>query len=138
MTDGSGDDLVGAFYRAYNAGDTAAAAELYAEDGWHQEGLAGPRREGRSALTEGLNRFLGMLPDAHWAVRETIPSGNAVAVVYTLTGKLGIDIGGKPTKGLPIELPGIHLFDLVGGKIAGTRDFWDFAAFKQQLDVVAA
>ncbi|SON53779.1 Limonene-1,2-epoxide hydrolase [Hartmannibacter diazotrophicus] len=133
MTEGSPTDLVDAFYRAYNAQDAAAATALYAQDGWHQEGDSGPRRDGQAALQQGLERFFVMLPDAHWLVRETVTCGGTVAVVYTLTGRLGIDIGGSPTRGKPIELAGIHMFQLGENSIAGTRDYWDIREFQRQI-----
>lgn len=126
-------DPVEAFYRAYNGLDATAAATLYAEDGWHEEAHNGARREGRDAVQAGLVRFFAFIPDAHWQVRERIDAGPRVAVVYTLTGRLGVDIKGAPTRGLPIELRGVHLFELAGGAIAGTRDYWDPAAFQRQI-----
>lgn len=131
-------ELVAAFYRAYNAGDAAAAAELYAENGWHQEGAGCSRREGRAALEEGLRRFFRMLPDASWRERERFETGGAIAVVYTMSGRLGLDLGAKPTRGLPIELPGIHVFEFEDGAIGCTRDYWSPAAFEAQLEPAPA
>lgn len=132
MSHGSAADLVDAFYRAHNARDAAAAAALYAEDGTHQEGSAGPSRAGRPALTAGLERFFAMMPDARWDVRQTIPATGSVVVVYTLSGHLGVDLGGAPTRGRPIRLEGVHVIDVRDGAIAATRDFWSLDAFKAQ------
>jgi steroid delta-isomerase-like uncharacterized protein len=132
MSHGSSGDLVDAFYRAHNARDAAAAAALYAEDAFHQEGTDGPRRDGRVALEAGLARFFAMLPDAAWEVRERIEAGASIVAVYTLTGHLGIDIGGAATRGRPIRLPGAHLIEIADGRIAGTRDFWSMAEFRRQ------
>jgi len=132
MSHGSATDLVDAFYRAHNARDAAAAAALYAEDAVHREGSTGPSRTGREALRTGLERFFAMLPDAHWEVRERIDATGSVVVVYTLTGHLGIDMGGQPTRGRPIRLDGVHVIDVDGGAIAATRDFWSLDAFNRQ------
>lgn len=132
-TEPHGGDVVGAFYDAYNAGNAEAAAALYAADGWHEEAHNGARRAGRQALRESLERFFAFLPDAHWERREAIAAGASVAVVYTLKGHLGIDLKGAPTKGLPITLDGIHVFEIADGAIAGTRDYWDPAAFARQI-----
>ncbi len=132
MDHGSATDLVDAFYRAHNARDAAAAAALYAEDAVHREGSAGPSRSGRAALQAGLERFFGMLPDATWTVRERVEATGSVVVVYTLTGHLGIDMGGQPTKGRAIRLDGVHVIDFGDGAITATRDFWSLDAFKRQ------
>lgn len=133
MSHGSQPDLVDAFYRAHNARDPAAAAALYATDAVHQEGSAGPSRAGRAALEEGLARFFAMLPDATWTVRERVDATGSVVVLYTLTGHLGIDMGGAPTRGRPIRLDGVHVIDVADGAITATRDFWSLDAFKRQV-----
>ncbi|MBS7543101.1 nuclear transport factor 2 family protein [Ancylobacter oerskovii] len=130
-------DPVDAFYAAYNLHDAAAAAALYREDGWHEEAHNGARRQGREALAAGLDRFFGFLAEAHWQPRERIDAGPNVAVVYTLTGTLAVDLKGKPTRGLPITLGGVHVFELADGAVAGTRDYWDPAAFQRQIEAVA-
>ncbi|MCB4769845.1 nuclear transport factor 2 family protein [Ancylobacter sp. Lp-2] len=130
-------DPVEAFYAAYNAHDAVAAAALYTEDGWHEEAHNGARREGREALKAGLDRFFGFIVDAHWQPRERIDAGPRVAVVYTLTGRLGVDIKGRPTRGLAIELKGAHLFDIADGRLLGTCDYWDPAMFQRQIEAAA-
>jgi steroid delta-isomerase-like uncharacterized protein len=137
MSAPAADGLIDAFYRAYNAGDAEAAAALYAPDGWHAE-ADGKRREGRAALALGLARFFAMLPDAQWEIRERIDAGLSVAVAYTMRGHLGIDLGATPTKGRAIDLPGIHIFDVSGGAIAGTRDYWDPVLFRRQAGLAGA
>ncbi|WAC27397.1 nuclear transport factor 2 family protein [Ancylobacter sp. SL191] len=131
-------DVVDVFYAAYNRGNAEAASGLYLCDGWHEEAHNGTRRQGREALREGLERFFGFITEAHWQVRERIDSGPRVAVVYTLTGRLGVDLRGAPTRGLPVELRGVHLFDLADGAIAGTRDYWDPAEFQRQISGAGA
>lgn len=137
-TDPAATDAVAAFYAAYNGHDAAAAAGLYAEDGWHEEAHSGARRQGREALQVGLDRFFGFITQAYWQPRERIDAGASVAVVYTLTGTLGVDLKGLPTRGRPIELRGVHLFDVADGIIRGTRDYWDPAAFQRQIAQVTA
>lgn len=133
------DDPVAAFYAAYNGGDAAAAAALYAEDGWHEEAHNGARRQGRDALRTGLDGFFGFIAGAQWHPRERIDAGPQVALVfYTLTGTLGVDIKGRPTRGRPIALKGVHLFELEDGQIRGTRDYWDPAAFQRQIAEMTA
>ncbi|TBW41344.1 hypothetical protein EYW49_01060 [Siculibacillus lacustris] len=131
-------DLVEAFYAAYNAHDAAAAVALYAEDGRHREQAGGQTRQGAEALATGLTRFFGLMPDAHWDLRERIEAGASVAVVYTLTGHLAFDLGGAPTRGLAIELPGVFVFEIADERIAATTDFWNPADFQRQLKAVAS
>lgn len=128
--------LVAAFYAAYARRDAAAAAMLYEPEGWHAEG-DGRRRQGRTALREGLEKFFAMLPDVGFDLRETIDAGRTAAVVYTMRGHLAFDLGGQPTRGRRIELPGVHVFEFGGAAIAGTRDLWDAREFRRQAGLVA-
>ena len=83
-------------------------------------------REGREALIEGLQGFWRMLPDVVWERRGYVRAGNQIAVPYHMTGTFT----GKD--GLPraIALDGLHLFCIVDGLIAESRDLWDLDLFK--------
>jgi len=125
-------DTISLLYSAYNAHDAAAAAKLYVSEGWLEETATGRRRLGRDALCDGLQRLFAMLPDVTWVERERIRSGNSIVVCYTMTGHLAVDLGPIRGVGQPIVLPGIHVFELAEGGIAGTRDYWDAGAFQRQ------
>lgn len=127
------DAVVDRLYAAYNARDVEAAAALYADDGWHEEANAGRRRTGRAAVADGLAGFFRMMPDAAWQERERIRAGGSVAVVYTLRGSFRADVGPFKATGQPVELAGLHVVELDGDRIRGTRDFWDMAAFVRQI-----
>lgn len=126
------DDTIEAFYVAYNGHDAEAAAGLHAPDGWLEEAATGRRRQGRAALADGLQRLFAMLPDVAWTVREPVRAGASVVVPYIMSGRLARDLGPIRGVGQPIVLPGVHVFELAGGAIAGLRDYWDAAEFQRQ------
>jgi len=127
------DAVVDRFYAAYNGHDVEAAVALYLEDGWHEEANAGRRRAGREAVAAGLAGFFRMMPDAAWQERERIRAGGSVAVVYTMSGHFSADVGPFKATGQAVELAGLHVIELDGDRIRGTRDFWDMAAFVRQI-----
>ena len=127
------DAVVDAFYAAYNAHDATAAAALYAEDGWHEEVNSGRRRTGRSALSEGLAGFFLLMPDVAWQERERVRAKGSVAVLYTMTGHLQADVGPFKARGQAVSLPGLHVLEIHGECLTGSRDFWDMAAFVKQI-----
>lgn len=131
----SPDQIVDAFYRAYNSHDAVAATALYAEDGRHEEIAMGADRQGRNALRGGLEGFFLMMPDVRWRERQRIHSAAHVAVLYEMAGTFvpqpRAGEAAKPAR--PVTLAGLHLFEIVEGRIAATRDYWDKAQFLQQI-----
>lgn len=129
------DQIVSAFYSAYNAHDAGAATTLYANDGWHEEVAMGARRSGREALQKGLEGFFGMLSDLRWSERQRIQSAENIVVSYEMTGTFRprAKDGEEPPAARPVTLPGIHVFEFADGVLQGTRDYWDKAAFLSQI-----
>lgn len=129
----SSQELLDAFYAAYEARDPEAAAALYAEDGEHREIAQASVRTGRAQIAEGLGRFLAAFPDARWRVRSSVLNGARAAVAYELTGTLSAGLGPFEPRGQRLSLLGLHLFELCGGEIRSTEDYWDSGCFARQM-----
>jgi len=125
--------LIAAFYQAYNAHDVAAAAELYADEGVHEDIAGAKLRQGRASVEAGLKGFFDMLPDVAFAVENSVVSRDSAVVFYRMKGHVGRDFGAMQTKGKPIDLAGVHVFSFDGDKIKATTDFWNETDFKTQL-----
>ncbi|MDM9622952.1 hypothetical protein A6U87_07705 [Rhizobium sp. AC44/96] len=123
--------LIDRFYLAYASRDAEQAVALYHPEGWHEEVAMGKRREGRTALAEGLVGFWRMLPDVSWDRRGYIRAGNTIAVPYHMTGTFTPRGEGATPRG--IALDGLHLFELHAGLLIGTKDMWDLDVFKGQM-----
>ena len=123
--------LVDRFYEAYASRNAEGAASLYHADGWHEEVAMGKRREGHSALAEGLTGFWRMLPDVAWERRGYIRAGDQIAVPYHMTGTF--TPRGEDATPRKISLDGLHLFDIRDGLLTGTKDMWDLDLFKAQM-----
>jgi len=76
-------------YGAYNRHDAAAVAELYDANGTHEDIALGHSKVGQTAIADGLQKFFGWFPDAHWAPHVQIadPFGS-VTITYLLTATL--------------------------------------------------
>ena len=76
-------------YGAYNRHDAAAVAELYDGNGIHEDIAIGHSKVGQTAIADGLQKFFGWFPDAHWAPHVQIadPFGS-VTITYLLTATL--------------------------------------------------
>ncbi|MCA0042480.1 nuclear transport factor 2 family protein [Celeribacter litoreus] len=132
MTD---QDVLTAFYAAYNSHDAQAATDLYVEDGRHDEIAMGKSRTGHAALREGLEGFFGMLPDVEWTSKEVIRSADWLAVSYRMTGTFTprAKEGAPSPSPKSVALDGLHLLKVVGGRIEITQDYWSKDAFLAQI-----
>lgn len=125
--------VIAAFYQGYNAHDVVGVGELYVDEGVHEDIAGAKMRQGRGSVEAGLKGFFDMLPDVAFEIENTVVSRGSAVVFYRMTGHIGRDFGGMPTKGRRINLAGVHVFAFDGDKIKATTDFWNETDFKRQL-----
>src|SRR5687768_16112643 len=88
------------FYDAYNRHDTGAVERLYAPDATHEDIAQGRPRTGASAIADGLGRFFGWFPDAHWQPLSFIADVDGkVAVTYLMSATLQSAMGPVAARG---------------------------------------
>ncbi len=112
-----------------------AIDELYTADlVWHE-----PDQDVRGS--EEAKQFLGMylsaFPDMHVAVEDAIAEGDQVATRWTIRGthQGEIEEFGSPT-GRQVEIKGITIHRIEGGKIAEEWERYDNLGVMQQLGLV--
>jgi steroid delta-isomerase-like uncharacterized protein len=127
-------EIASELYRAYNSHDTAAVAQLYAEDASHVDVAHGRPKLGPSEISEGLGKFFHWFPEAAWDVAQIISAdSDHVAVTYTLKASLQAAMGPVEAHGQKISLRGVQVLTLRDGKIQRSEDYWDAATFQKQL-----
>jgi steroid delta-isomerase-like uncharacterized protein len=126
-------ELLERFYSAYNDHDAAAAAATYRDDGCHHEISQEAERQGRDEIERGLCGFFEAFPDARWEVVTRCVDEKRAAVSYILTGTLSAPLGPFEPEGQELRLRGVHLFELAGGQIARSEDYWDMSTFGRQM-----
>jgi steroid delta-isomerase-like uncharacterized protein len=126
-------EIVAAFYAAYSAHDADAAAKLYAEDARHEEVATGNASVGRNEIARGLAAFFEAFPDAQWDTEDPFLRGDGAAIPYTLRGTLRRQFGPFSPSGQRLELRGLHVLAIRGGRIARSADYWDSSTFARQM-----
>jgi steroid delta-isomerase-like uncharacterized protein len=118
-----------------NQGRLEQADELVAINFVELDPLPG-QRQGREGLKEVIGMMRAAFPDIHWAVDETIASGDKVVTRFTWTGThrgtfLGISATGKS-----VNVKGVVIDRLVGGLMTDSRILMDNLNMMQQLGVI--
>jgi steroid delta-isomerase-like uncharacterized protein len=116
----------------FNHRNLDALSEFYAPDAvWHQ-----PDQdvEGLEEVKRWLSRPFMAFPDLRVSVEDVVAEGDKVVIRYTSRGTHQGETGGLgPPTGRRIELEGLAMQRLEGGKIAEFWDRFDTLSLLQQL-----
>jgi steroid delta-isomerase-like uncharacterized protein len=132
-------ELLERYVELYNAGDLDACMELYAEDAVQRmhDGVF----EGLESIRARLARDLDAFPDAEYVVESFVEDGDSFADEWTFTGTNngpfhlpdGTDV---PATGKQVEIKGMELVEVRGGKIVVDNLYYDFMAAVAQLGLI--
>ena len=132
-------ELLDRYVELYNDGDLDGVMDLYAEDAVQimPEGTF----EGRSAIRDRLARDLVACPDIDWTVLSFVEQGDTFAdewsFVATHTGPFQLPDGSElPPSGKRVELRGMELVEVRGGKIVVDNLYYDNLAVLSQLGLI--
>jgi len=118
----------------WNKGNMAVIDELYATDFIIHDPLQGDgdleyfKQYARGVLTG--------IPDLHIATDDLIAEGDQVVKRWTARGTHKGNFMGVPATGNRIEVTGIEIFRIAGGKIAEIWSNMDSLGLMQQLGVI--
>jgi len=93
---------------------------------------------GPRGMRELTGAYQSAFPDAHWQVEELLTSGDTVVARWTGTGTHQGDLAGLAPTGKSVEVAGIWMFRISGGKIAESWNCWDFYGMMAQIGAVPA
>ena len=91
--------------------------------------------EGMKQLTAAYQNAFG---DAHWSTDETLTAGDTVITRWTGSGTHSGDLQGIAPTGKKVNVKGIWIQRIAGGKIVESWNAWDTLGMLQQLGVVPA
>jgi steroid delta-isomerase-like uncharacterized protein len=111
------------------------ADDLVVEDFVELDPLPG-QRQGREGLKEVLRTMRAAFPDMHWVVHEMVAEGDTVVTRFSWTGTHRGAFLGVPATGRRVDVKGVVMDELVGGKMSRSRILMDSLGMMQQLGVV--
>jgi steroid delta-isomerase-like uncharacterized protein len=128
--------VIGAFIEdILNRGNFDRAKDLVHENFIELDPLPG-QKQGREGLVEVIAQMRAAFPDMHWNVAETVAEGEKVVSRFSWTGTHRDTFLGIPGTGKRVEVKGVVIDRLEGGKMADSRILMDTLGLLQQLGVV--
>jgi len=131
--------VVDGYMAAWNAHDSAAAADYFADNVSYYDASVGTPVEGRDAAkSQVIDAFLTAAPDAVWARDgDAIVSGGSVAFEWTFSGtNTGPWSDGTEATGKAFSIHGASVFRIEGDKIVDQADYYDALGFYAQLGLM--
>lgn len=118
-----------------NAGDTAGAAALMAEDCINHAAI--PEAQGRAGFERVMEKLRAAFPDIRWTIEDTLADADKVVLRTTVTGT---QTGALTMTRMPIAATGkavrfeqIHVVRVRDGKIVEHWSTMDSVAMFRQL-----
>jgi steroid delta-isomerase-like uncharacterized protein len=127
-------------WQAYIQHDLDSLLEVYAEDAVLTVPGA-PPAEGRDAIGRVWTSFLDAFPNDSPTIERILADGDTVIVEFrsggTNSGPLLLPSGEMlPATGRHVELQGISISDVAGGRIKRETFYWDTVSFLTQLGLM--
>ena len=131
--------VVDGYMAAWNAHDSAAAADFFADGVVYYDASVGTPVEGKDAAkTQVVDAFLNAAPDAVWTREgDALVSGDSVAFEWTFGGtNTGNWADGTNATGKSFSFHGMSFFHVEDGKITRQSDYYDALGFYKQLGLM--
>lgn len=113
-------------------GRIESAGDYFWEDMVEQVPLPG-QGPGLSGLQDVLRGMRAAFPDMHWSLEEQISEGDKVVTRFEWTGTHQAEFFGVPATGRSVNVWGVVIDRLEGGKIKDTRILMDALGLMMQL-----
>lgn len=121
----------------WSRGDLDLVDDLVTDDYVHNDIALPEPVQGPDAFKETVGMFRSGTPDLTKHIEEIITDGSTVVIPYAATGTHEGDILGVPATGTEVEVEGVFIFRLEGGRITECTDLWDTFGLLRQIGAVS-
>jgi steroid delta-isomerase-like uncharacterized protein len=123
---------------AFNKGNLDVADEVYASTFISHDPTAPEGQGSPEGVKQFVSTYLSAFPDGHTTVEDSIVEGDKVAYRWTFRGTHQGELMGISPTGKQVEITGITINRLSGGKIEEQWNNFDQLGMLQQLGVAPA
>jgi steroid delta-isomerase-like uncharacterized protein len=124
------------FEEILNEGNDAVLDELIDQDYVLYDPTAPAPLRGPNGLRQSLEPFRAAFPDLRLSVEDQVAEGDKVATRWIFTGRHDGDFFGIPPTGKQVEVTGISIERVAGGRIVEDRMELDALGLMRQLGAV--
>ena len=121
---------------AFNEGNLGVADEIFASDYVLHDPAVPDEIRGPEGIKGFVQMYRSAYPDTHITVEDQIAEGDEVATRWTGRGTHQGELMGIPPSGNRVEVPGITISRISGGKIAEDWTNYDTLGMMQQIGAV--
>jgi steroid delta-isomerase-like uncharacterized protein len=121
----------------FDRGNLDVADELFAPNFVFHDPASGEDWHGPESVKRYATMMRAAFPDLHYAVEDQIAEGDKVVTRYTASGTHQGELMGVAPTGSRVEIRGISITRIKGGKIEEIWESYDALGMMQQLGVVA-
>ena len=126
------------FDELWNQGNLSAADELFAPNYTHHDPATPDFGRGPESERKRASLYRGAYPDVRLLMDHIISEGDTVMARWSCHGTHKGELNGIAPTGRRIDITGISVCRLTGGKIAEAWVQWDALGMMQQLGVIPA
>jgi steroid delta-isomerase-like uncharacterized protein len=123
---------------AFNKGNLDVADEVYASTFVSHDPTTPGGQGSPESVKQFVNTYLSAFPDGHTTVEDSIAEGGKVTYRWTFRGTHQGELLGTPPTDKQVEITGITINRLSGGKVEEQWNLFDQLGMLQQLGVAPA
>ena len=124
------------FEEVCNGRQLSAADELFSADHVYHDPSSPWVPAGPGGMKALMGAYHDAVQDAHWDMQAVLQDGNIVITRWTGRGTHTGDLLGIAPTGRPVNVGGIWMHRIAGGKIVESWNSWDMLGMLQQLGVI--
>ncbi len=139
MTAANKSDLLDGYTAAWSAHDVSAILSYFTDDCVYEDATLGVVNHNQQEFKAFLEQDFRAFPDFVQKELLRFASGDYACLEWSMSGTHLGDYPGMPVTGKSfVDVRGVSVMELSGGKIRRTTDFWDVTSFLRQLGLAPA
>ena len=120
----------------FTEGNLDLADDLIAPDFVDHDSAMPEEVHGIEGFKDFVRMFRSAFPDLHVEVQDQVAEGDKVATRWTASGTHEGELAGIPATGNWVEITGMEISRISGGKIAEIWDNYDVMGMMQQIGAI--
>jgi steroid delta-isomerase-like uncharacterized protein len=124
------------FEELWQKGDVSVADEIYAADAVGHDPMNPSHSDYPESEKQAIIRDNTAFPNPQVIIEDQIAEGDKVVTRWTFRATHSGDFMGMPPSGKRLDVTGVHIHRIAGGKIAEIWAYPDALSFMQQLGAI--